>query len=88
MNETDAGKTNSSPCADYSVFGKTSPAAWPATPWRSEMKKIAILTLILGSCTPAPAYAVVRGSAAVSVYPNGDGQCLYFQGSRYWIAPC
>lgn len=65
-----------------------SPAAGAATPWRSEMKKLAILTLILAACTPAPAYAVVRGSAAVSVYPIGGGQCLYFQGSRYWIAPC
>ena len=51
------------------------------------MKHLTILAII-AALVSTPAHAVIRGSAAVSVYKIGNGQCLYFQGSRYWIAPC
>lgn len=51
-----------------------------------KLKTMLAALAVLSMATPA--YAVVRGSAAVSVYPIGGGKCLYFQGSRYWIAPC
>ena len=50
--------------------------------------KLALIAAALIAQPAAPALAVVRGSAATAVYPLGGGQCLYFQGSRYWIAPC
>lgn len=46
---------------------------------------IAALALLAAS---TPAMAVVRGSAGASKYSIGGGQCLYFQGVRYWIAAC
>lgn len=53
------------------------------------MRKLTLaLAAIAAAATAIPAHAVVRGSASVAVYPIGGGQCLYFQGSRYWIAPC
>lgn len=53
------------------------------------MKKLTLALAAIASVAAAmPANAVVRGSASVAVYPIGGGQCLYFQGSRYWIAPC
>ena len=52
------------------------------------MKKLTLALAALGLVTATPALAAVRGSAAVSVYPLGGGQCLYFQSVRSWIAPC
>ena len=55
----------------------------------TNMRKLTLaLAAIAAAATAIPAHAVVRGSASVAVYPIGGGQCLYFQGSRYWIAPC
>lgn len=52
------------------------------------MKKLTLALAVVGLVTATSAFAVVRGSAAVSVYPLGGGQCLYFQSARFWIAPC
>lgn len=53
------------------------------------MKAMIATTLALALLAAStPAMAVVRGSAGASKYSIGGGQCLYFQGVRYWIAAC
>lgn len=52
------------------------------------MKLIATTLALALLATSTPAMAVVRGSAGASKYSIGGGQCLYFQGVRYWIAAC
>lgn len=49
---------------------------------------IPMVALAMLAVAATPAHAVVRGSAGASKYTLGGGSCLYFQGVRFWIAPC
>ncbi|MEQ1499158.1 MAG: hypothetical protein ABL914_10890 [Novosphingobium sp.] len=49
---------------------------------------IMAMALMAGLSMAGSTQAGTRGHVAYAKYAFGNGQCLYFQGALFWVAPC